>query len=136
MAQQTIGSTRVAQRTAAAIINANFDELYDRDDQVEALAATAAGTVVVPAGCAIANIYIVNNSANAVTGGIKIGTSVGGTQVVAAQAVAANALLAVDEDALLLRLFSKTVAQTLYFDAVTAWNSANIDVIVVVRELY
>ena len=136
MAQQTIGTTRLAQRTSAAIANANFAELYARYSQLQALAATAAGSLVVPAGYAITGIYMVNNTANAVTGGIKIGTAAGGTQVVAAQAVAANAVVAVADAAILLKLFSKTAPQTIYFDAVTAWNSANVDIIVMTRKVY
>ena len=136
MAQQSIGLTRVAQRTAASKMNANFNELYDRAPATQNLAATAAGTFVVPVGNAIVAIYFVGNNANAVTGGIKVGTTVGGTQVVAAQAVAGNSFVAVADSALLLKLFSKTVAQTIYFDAVTAWNGASVDVTVVTRKVY
>lgn len=82
-------------------------------------------TYSVPAGWQIDAIYIKNNTANAVTGGIKIGTSSGGTQVVTAQAVGANANLRIN--ALTINWFSATSAQTLYIQDVTAWNSANLD---------
>lgn len=84
-------------------------------------------TYSVPAGWQIDAIYIKNNTANAVTGGIKIGTSSGGTQVVSAQAVGANANLRIGDSSLLLRWFSATSAQTLYIQDVSAWNSANLD---------
>lgn len=136
MAQQTIGMTRVAQRTAASKLNANFNELYDRVVSTTNAAITAAGSFVVPAGYAITQLYIVNNNANAVTGGLKFGTAAGGTQVVTAQAVAANAIVAVADSAVTLRLFSKTVAQTVYFDAVTAWNGANVDIVAIMRKVF
>lgn len=86
---------------------------------------TAAFTVSVPAGASVRAIHIRNNTANAVTGGLKIGTTLAGVDVVAAGPVVASALITV------LPLISANgigVARTLYFDAVTGWNAANIDV--------
>ncbi|MCH7529255.1 MAG: LamG domain-containing protein [Candidatus Marinimicrobia bacterium] len=81
-------------------------------------------TGVVPAGYRIRSITVEETAGNAITGGLKIGTSAGGTQVVNAQAVGASALV---DCALGTRLFSLTTAQTLYVEDVTAWNSASID---------
>lgn len=81
-------------------------------------------TGVVPAGYRIRGITVEETAGNAITGGLKIGTSAGGAQVVNAQAVGANALV---DCALGARLFSLTTAQTLYVEDVTAWNSASID---------
>ena len=88
--------------------------------------ATSNTTVVIPAGMAIAGIYIANSTSNAVTGGIKIGTTSGATDVVVAQAVGASALVSVSDATLLKRLFSMSVDQTLYIQAVSSWNSANL----------
>lgn len=135
MAQQTIGSTRLAQRTSGAAANANFGELYGYNTLISNAGKTAAGSFVVPAGYTIASIAVFNNTANAVTGGLKFGKTAGAADVVAAQAVGANAAVVVADSALLLRVFSKTVDQTVYFDAVTAWNSANVDINVFLRKM-
>ena len=86
-------------------------------------------TNALPPGARIDSIVIYNRTANAITGGIKIGTSSGGTQVVTAQAVAGNDFIEVTT--INLRLFSISAYQTLYIDAVTAWNSASIDLFII-----
>lgn len=136
MAQQTIGYSRQAQRTAGAIANANFTELYALTNVVPKLASAAAGSLVVPAGHMLVSVHFVNNTAAAVTGGIKIGTIVGGTDIVAAQAVAASATGSATGATLLKALFSKTVDTTIYFDAVTNWSTTNVDLFFVTRKLY
>ena len=133
MAQQTIGAGRLAQRTAGSKINANFTELYGRSQQLTATAA-AAGSFVVPAGYAIDGIYLKGNNANAVTGGIKIGTAAGGTQVVAAQALAGNSVAVVPEASILIRAW--VAQQTIYYDAVTGWNGANVTLTVALRKVF
>jgi hypothetical protein len=68
-------------------------------------------------------VYIYNTTANAVTGGINIGTTSGGTDIASAQAVGANALVLVQD------VVNITVAGTaLYIETVTAWNSASLSV--------
>ena len=137
MARQTIGATRQAQRTAASKMNANFSELYDNASQpVLITAATAAGTFTVPAGYALQYIYINNTTANAITGGLKFGTTAGGTQVLAAEAVPANALFAVPSADITNRIYSRTVDQIIYFDAVTAWNSASVDMKILLKKAF
>jgi len=89
-------------------------------------------TFIVPAGHYIRDIIIVNNTANAITGGLKFGTTSGATDVVTTVAVGANATTFVLDSALSKRLFSKTVAQTVFVQDVTAWNSANVDVTVII----
>lgn len=81
-------------------------------------------TVVIPEGYVILALALQNTNANAVTGGVKIGTTSGATNVVAAQAVGANAIIGVADAALLLKLFSMTVDQTLFLQPVTSWNGA------------
>ena len=81
-------------------------------------------TDVIPAGYRIKSIVVEETAGNAITGGLKIGTSAGGTQVVNGQAVGANALV---DCALGTVIFSISAAQTLYVEDVTSWNSASID---------
>lgn len=95
------------------------------------VALTANGTVVLPAGVMLRRIYIRNVTANAVTGGIRIGTAGAGTQVVTAQAVAASAVVSV----LPTIENYQAAAQTLYIEAVTSWNSASLEVIVTYDEI-
>ena len=92
---------------------------------------TANGTVVIPAGSMLRRIYFRNRTANAVTGGIRVGTSAAGTQVVTAQAVAASAIVSV---APTIENY-QAAAQTLYVEAVTSWNSADVDVVVMYEEI-
>jgi hypothetical protein len=88
-------------------------------------AVTANTTLSVPAGYAVRDIFVRNTTANAVTGGVKIGTTSGAVDVLGALTVGANAFtLGVP----LIRLFSATVAQTLFVQAVVAWNSASLDI--------
>lgn len=77
---------------------------------------------------------MLNTTANAVTGGVKIGTTYGGTDVVAAQAVGANAVADVLPTDLLKKVF--TADQILYIQPVTAWNNANLKVRVVLTKLF
>lgn len=84
-------------------------------------------TIICPAGYSLLAVSLFNSTANAVTGGVKIGTTSGAVDVVAAQAVAANACLRILDAALLLKYFSPTVDQTLFIQAVAAWNSAAVN---------
>lgn len=92
---------------------------------------TANGTITLPAGVLLRRIYFRNRTANAVTGGIRVGTSAAGTQVVTAQAVAASAIVSV----LPTIENYQAAAQILYIEAVTSWNSADVDVIVTYEEI-
>lgn len=92
----------------------------------------ANGTVVIPQGAVVRSIVIRNNTANAVTGGVKVGTTDGGTDVLAAGAVAASALVVYPP---LIGAANTAAARTLYIQAVTAWNSASLDVCVEYTEI-
>jgi hypothetical protein len=92
---------------------------------------TGAGIVQMPslpAGMMIREFIVDNSTANAVTGGIDIGTTSGGADVVSALTCAANCLTFVADAALLKRVFSKTAAQALYVLGHTAGNSANLNI--------
>jgi hypothetical protein len=93
---------------------------------------TANDTLVIPAGYSILGISVVNTTANAVTGGIRIGTTDGGTDVVVALATAANAVIGVPDATILKKLFSTSVDTTLFIQAVVAWNSASVDTNIVI----
>lgn len=86
---------------------------------------------VIPAGAYIQQIIWFNTTANAVTGGVSVGTTANGTDVVAAQAVGANALTFTTDALLLKRVFSTTAATTLHFAPVTSSNSANLSITVI-----
>jgi quinolinate synthase len=79
---------------------------------------------------------VFNTTANAITDGLKFGTSAGGTDVVSARSVTANAFTFVPDANLAKRVFSTTVDQTIYFDAVTAWNSANVNIAVHLAKVF
>lgn len=96
---------------------------------------TVAGSFSLPANHVIDSIYVKNNTANAVTGGIKFGSTSGATDVVVALTVGASALVQVFDAALLLKFFSTSAPQTIFYDAVVAWNNANVDISVLIDEL-
>lgn len=102
---------------------------------VRSLATTANTTAVIPAGYIIDAIVINNTTGNAVTGGIKIGTTSGGTDVVLALAVGANSLQTVPDATILKRVFSMSVDTTLYIQTVTLWNSASLDIYLTLQKV-
>jgi hypothetical protein len=106
-----------------------------RDKNLKISAATANTTLVIPAGWMLEAVVIENLTANAVTGGVRVGTTDGGAEVVVAQAVAANALVRIADAALLKGVFSTSADQTLYIQAVTSWNSASLNIYAVIRRL-
>ena len=87
---------------------------------------------LVPAGYCIDKIIVENNTANAITGGLNIGTATGGQQVVNTEAVGANALVVCT---LVDGLFSTSAAQLISITDETSWNSASIDVYFVMEKL-
>lgn len=96
----------------------------------------AAGTtnfaLTMPPKTYIQQIIFSNAVAAAVTGGISVGTTANGTNVVAAQAVGASTDVAVAQAAILLPVPVTTgLGYTLNFAAVTAWNGANVTVTVI-----
>ena len=95
----------------------------------------AAGLMMFPANAVIERIIVTNTTANAITGGLKLGTTSGGTDVVAALTVGANALTYVTDAATLKRFFSLTAPQPIYLGAVSSWNSAIINVDIIYYQL-
>lgn len=89
---------------------------------------TANDTILLPVGFRIDSIDVFNTTANAITGGLRIGTTDGGVDVLAALAVAGSVIVLAPDTAILKRLFSTSATQTLYVQAVVGWNSANINI--------
>lgn len=102
---------------------------------VQVTTATANTTVSIPAGNLIQDIVIQNTTANAVTGGVRIGTTDLGVDVAIAIAVGANALFAIPDATLLKRIFSLSAPTTLYIQTVTLWNSASLNIYFVLRKV-
>lgn len=96
------------------------------------LAATVANiTASVPAGYCIDDVFLQETAGHAVTGGIKIGTTNGGTEIATAITVGANSFTRTVPSALTTSgPFSPTVATTIYIQAVTGWNSASVNIII------
>lgn len=86
--------------------------------------ATAATTFALTAGATLKRIYVKNNNANAVTGGLKFGSTLAGTDIVAALAIGASVVV----DATPLIPMTNSAGGTVYIDAVVSWNSANVDI--------
>jgi hypothetical protein len=96
----------------------------------------ANGTVTVPKNHAITGIYINNTTGNAITGGLRIGTTDGGVDVVVALTIGANLLGFIPDATLLKRIFSTSADTTLYLQAVVAWNSASINVAIQLAKVF
>lgn len=86
--------------------------------------------VTLPANSYITGIIIENTTATSVTGGVKVGTTSGGTQVVANFQCLASCLTSVTDALILRRVFSTTTPQTLFIDGVTALSGAILNVTV------
>lgn len=97
----------------------------------------AAGTTdfvigTLPAKAYIKRLIWSNQTANAVTGGISVGTTANGTNIVAAQTMAASTDIATTQALILLQVPSTTGAATpIHIAAVTAWNNADVIVTMV-----
>lgn len=71
----------------------------------------ANGTIVIPANHMIVGMVVFNSTANAVTGGVKVGTTSGATDVTVALAIGANAFAL---GAPLKQVFSQSAADPLH----------------------
>lgn len=95
---------------------------------------TSAFSLTLPAGAYIQSVILQETSGAAVTGGVKIGTTSGGTDVVAAIVMPASSLAMTSDasfGAAQKRAFSATVPQTLFFGAVSSFNGAALNATVV-----
>lgn len=88
----------------------------------------ANSSCVLPVNAVINKVIVQNTTGNAVTGGLKFGTTSGATDIVVALTVGANALTFVADAALLKQIFSTTATQTIFIDTVTLWSSASVNI--------
>lgn len=117
-----------------AILKTEISSLATNKKQALTVVA-ANSSITMPVNSIIDYIIVKNNTANAITGGLKFGTTVGATDIVAALAVAGSSLIFVLDAALLLRIFSTSATQQIFIDAVVAWNSASVDITIVYKQL-
>lgn len=103
--------------------------------KIPLLGQTAAFSFFLPPKCVLREVLAFNNTANAVTGGLKFGTSSGAVDIIAALAVGASSTAFAADAALLKRFFSPTARQQIFIDAVTSWNSANVDLYILYQNL-
>lgn len=89
-------------------------------------ASTAIGTL--PPSTRIDSITIQETAGNSVTGGIKVGTTNGGNDVVAGITCAAGCINTASDVSMAKKVFSPYVSQPIFIGAVSAWNSANVSV--------
>lgn len=121
-----IGCARIASGDVAEATSQGFIV----QPQIFAAVATlsAAGTLQLPAGAYIDRIIIQETSGASITGGLKIGTASGGTQVGTGLVCGSGCLVWVPDVSLSTRIFANTAPQTLFIDAVSSWNSARANV--------
>lgn len=85
-----------------------------------------------PAKAYLKRFIFSNQTANAVTGNISIGSTANGTNIVASQVMAASTDIATTQALILLQVPSTAGAATpLHAAAITAWNSADVIITVV-----
>lgn len=92
---------------------------------------TTATSPILPAGAFVTGIVLQETSGHAVTGGVNLGTASAGAQVVSAFACVASCNEGVTPASILLFAFPATgapAAQQIFVSAVTAWNSASVNV--------
>lgn len=126
----TLVRGRAAERTLPADLNTNFTNL-DNDRIVLEGTFAADGTFTVPAGYRISFVDITNTTANAVTGGIHLGTSALAHDVLNAHTIGANASISVET--LDKRFFA--AEQIVYISAQTAWNSAELNFVITLDQM-
>jgi hypothetical protein len=81
----------------------------------------------------IEGLIFQNLNANAITGGVNVGSSVGAADIVSALAVAGNALIVVADALILKRAFSAVAPTSLFVSAGGSWNGASLNIKTVLR---
>lgn len=87
-------------------------------------------SIVLPASSYIRDIIIQNLTTNAVTGGLKFGSTAGGTDVASPVACGSQCSITVNDVSLVKRILA-TGSNLLSIDAVSSWNSALVNVTVI-----
>ena len=85
-------------------------------------------------GYMLVGMAVENLTANAVTGNLNLGTTDAGVDVVSGFVVGASAVKHVPEASILLRYWSRSVAQALFLTS-TNWNSASLNVTLLLEKV-
>ena len=153
--------TSIGGQNARQIVNPNTGNGYTLDGQGRLLAAEAdaawlfsqvpsrqyrlrlvSGVIAsstssvglgLPASMYIEGLIFQNLNANAITGGVNVGSSVGAADIVSALAVAGNALIVVADALILKRAFSAVAPTSLFVSAGGSWNGASLNIKTVLR---
>ncbi len=83
----------------------------------------AATSITIPGGTYIDRIIVQETSGGAITGGLKIGTTSGGTEVMSGFVCAASCLTWAPDASISTRIFAATTPVTLFMGAGTNFNS-------------
>jgi hypothetical protein len=94
---------------------------------------SSVGLGILPANYFIEHLILQELAGSAITGGVNIGSTAGGNDIVSALAITANLLTAVAGASILKRAFSTSAPTSLFVSAVTSWNSANLNCKAVLR---
>lgn len=108
---------------------------FNMQQDISLLTQTAAASFFLPPSAYITGLMVQNKTANAITGGLKFGTTAGGVDIVAALAIAGSAFGFVTDALMLKRFFSAAAAQQIFYDAVVSWNSASVQIDVMYNQL-
>ena len=92
------------------------------------IAAQSFGPLVLPPGAYIHDIVVQETSGASVTGGLKFGTTAGGTDIATGVVCASSCLTSVKDVSFSKRVLSTTAASTISVDAVSSFNSAAVSV--------
>lgn len=87
-------------------------------------AVVSAGNVVLASNGVLVDVIINERAGHGMGTGIKFGTSNGGTDIVTALLVASSAFTFVPNASLQKRGFDPVNTQTIFYDAVTTWGGA------------
>lgn len=97
---------------------------------VNVVGATTATQIALPQGAFIQHIFVHETSNRAITGGLKFGTTNGGTDIISSIAVSGNSKVHATDSAIATRGFLPG-SQTVYIDAAGSWNSAKADIFII-----
>ncbi len=91
--------------------------------------------IYLPVNTFINAVLIQETAGNAVTGGLKFGTTLAASDIANAVTVAANANVAITDAKLSKRFFPNFAPQQVFVDAVTGWNNANVNLTFIIGQL-
>jgi hypothetical protein len=94
---------------------------------------SSVGMGILPPNFYIENLIFQNLIASAITGGINVGSTAGGNDIVSALAIGANALLVATDAVILKRAFSTIAPTSLFLSAGASWNGASLNAKAVLR---